>query len=463
MTSQKIPEEWQDAKRAAFLMKEFRPREANPEGYDDKMSFWVRNILRWSSQDNVVMTPASVREAFVREGIPPDNSCIKHVLNHMMREGKLVKKSLFQQELKTRQSSRSSWVSWGVSLATKPLSWGVSYLTATPELQDGQEGSWIPDDEELVNPEQVKIIADSIFNQLNNKSKKVFNWLEVQQSSPSTSSEVLSLALQYLNADSRAVTLEDCDQKLVKIASSSFTKTEIGLARLESARQVIQSEVKQIGSQMESLKEEARSALKDKNMTVAKQLLKRKKRLENLQSNKESQLDNIDLLIRQLADSDSQDAILRSYQEAAQVLKSVQTSTPVLESDKIICNLEDALHSYNELSHDMSRVLDPNGDLDHGDLEQELNDILNEETTSELKMQPTVRTQGRSEEKDVSIQSETSTKEGNNRKTTQEEDFDQLLGRLEKLRRPTHSPDDSSIENTESQQHRNKIPLFSHK
>ena len=430
------PEEFQDAKRAAFLMKEFRPREANPEGYDDKMSFWIRNITRWSCQNNVILTPKSVREAFVREGIPPDNSCIKHVLNHMMHEGKIVKRNVFEQELRDRITSRSSWTSWGVSLVKKPFSWGVSYMTSSPGNQDGQEGTSMPDQEEFVNPEEVKALSESLFRQLDKKGKQVFTWNEILSVPCNLSHEVLELVILHLSAESKAVVLEDNGRKLVKIAPSNpcFTKTEVGLSRLESAQQLIEDEVTHIESQMEGLQQEARNAVKEKNQKLGLQLLRKKKRLESLLIHKNAQLENIDVLIRNLSDSDSQDAILRSYQEAAEVLKSAQKSTFVQNADKTLSSLEDALQSYNDLNLDMSRIIDPSGDFDQSDLEKELQDIVSES--------PSPSSSAQKEEQQTTHKTviASSTLASNNREVSEEE-FDQLLGRLERLKQPSHPLD----------------------
>lgn len=434
-------------------MKEFRPKEANPEGYQDKMSFWVRNISRWSCQGNIILTPASVRIAFVREGIPPDDSCIKHVLHHMMHEGRLVRKTLFLQNLKERQEVASSWTTWGLSLVRKPVSWGVSFLTSSSsstESPDGHEGSWMSDQEEFVDVEGIKTLSHLIFKQLSATGKQVFTWMEVKSLTPSLSSDVVQLVFLVLSAEGRAVILEDCGLKLVKISSSnaSFTQTEVGLCRLESARELIERDIRQIGAQIHSLKQEARNAVKDKNVSVAKQLLKRKKRLEDLLTMKESQLDNIDVLMRQLSDSDSQEAILRTYKEAADVLKSVQKSPGLREADKTLSDLEDVILCYNELNLDMSRVIDATSDSDAIALEDELTDILKEEVHREGVF-PASRRKYPTERE--TLDDEASGERNSTNSSNHEEDFNQLLGRLEKLRQPTHSLDQDQNEGVKKQ------------
>src|SRR5256885_15609696 len=117
-----------------------------------------------------------------------------------------------------------------------------------------------------------------------------------------------------------------------------------------------EAEIKQIERQMESLKEEARAAVKQDNKICARQLLKRKKRFEMLLAKKGGQLDNIEVLIRQLEDSDSQDVVLQSYQEAAEVLRSLQKKTAP-DADQTIADLEEAIHATNDLTLDLSRVI----------------------------------------------------------------------------------------------------------
>ena len=320
-------------------------------------------------------------------------------------------------------------------------------MTSSPGNQDGQEGTSMPDQEEFVNPEEVKALSESLFRQLDKKGKQVFTWNEILSVPCNLSHEVLELVILHLSAESKAVVLEDNGRKLVKIAPSnpSFTKTEVGLSRLESARQLIEDEVTHIESQMEGLQQEARDAVKEKNQKLGLQLLRKKKRLESLLIHKNAQLENIDVLIRNLSDSDSQDAILRSYQEAAEVLKSAQKSTFVQNADKTLSSLEDALQSYNDLNLDMSRIIDPSGDFDQSDLEKELQDIVSES--------PSPSSSAQKEEQQTTHKTviASSTLASNNREVSDEE-FDQLLGRLERLKQPSHPLDSLDERNKERKQ-----------
>lgn len=369
------PEEWSDPKRASFLMREFRAREANPDGYDDKLSFWVRNINLWSRNARPCFSIRDVREAFARDGIPPDYACIDHVFRHLISKGSLQRKSELEKLLKQRSSGGDSWTSWGLSLITRPVSWSLSLIASSSEYD-----TVIKEQEEFVNVESLKRSAELLINELTKTGKQIFRFNEVANCEvvQRLNTNVLDLVLLSLAADKRLILLEDCGRKLIKIGENpTFSNSEVGLQRLEVARELIEGEIKQIERQMESLKDEARAAVRQDNKIFARQLLKRKKRFEMLLAKKGGQLDNIDVLIRQLEDSDSQDVVLQSYQEAAEVLRSLQKKTPP-DADQTIADLEEAIHATNDLTLDLSRVIDPL-DSKEDELEEELSEILGNE------------------------------------------------------------------------------------
>ena len=59
-----------------------------------------------------------------------------------------------------------------------------------------------------------------------------------------------------------------------------FTQSEIGLMRLESAKEFVESDIRIMEGSLEGLKKEARDSLKEGNRMKAKQILRKKRRLE---------------------------------------------------------------------------------------------------------------------------------------------------------------------------------------
>lgn len=385
-----VPDEWADAKRAKYLMADFRPRAANPEGYDAKMAFWKRSIAAWSSSNSVIcLSVPQVRQAFARDGSLPSESCIKQVLCSMLQDDEIRPLQDVQQML-TERITASSWSSsWtrGMGLMSKPLSWGWKYLTSSSTSAEESAADRIDSEQIFVKMTCLAEGADRLFRELTSNmmsDKQIRKFSEVAETCAATgfSDSDIQLLLLYLQSEKKACVIDDCGTRLVKIGdAAAFTQLELGLFRLESAKELLEKDVRQIEAAISSLKEEARNAINNNNRSQATQLLRRKKRLQNLLMNKESQLDNIHVLLQQMSDSDSNVMILQSFQQAADVLKALQSgSVTATDVDRTMMDVEDVVQSAASLQSDLSRAIDP--DLDDG-LEQELQQILQSEPVTD--------------------------------------------------------------------------------
>lgn len=409
-----LPDEWNDPKRAKFLMSEFRSRAANPEGYDAKLAFWTRHITAWSSASSVpCFSIADVRQSFARDGVQPDVACIKRVLSHMLITDQIRPRRQVEQMLSQRVGwSRWSVVSRGLGLVTKPLSWGWSYLTSSHGSETEPVDDHILSEELFVHMSSLSETADRLFREVTRSEKQILRFSELTETGTGTrlSQSDMELLVQHLQSEGKACVIEDCGTRLVKFGDeASFSQMELGLYRLESAKELIEKDIRQIESEMSSLKEEARQALRNNNRSQATQMLRRKKRLEHLLVNKESQVDNIIVLLQQMSDSDSNALILQCFQQAADVLKKIQSAgNPVGDLDATMLEVEDAVQAATSLQTDLSRSIDPFTDLDSG-LDQELAEIL---------------------------QDSVSEKDEDPEKAEKTDDMDALMVRLERLRSP---------------------------
>lgn len=386
-------------------MSEFRPRAANPEGYDAKMSFWKRNIASWSTACSVLsFSVADVRQAFARDGIQPDDACIRRVLSNMLAAEDIRTRPQVEQTL----SQRAGWSSWsvvsrGLGLVTKPLSWGWSYLRSSGGSED--DADVIADSEQVfVHMSGLTEAADRLYREVTRSQKPIRRFSELADAAAGkqVSDSDMELILLQLQSERKACVIVDCGTRLVKMGDDvSFSPLELGLYRLESAKELIEKDIRQIESEMNSLKEGARQALRQNNRSQASQMLRRKKRLEHLLVNKESQVDNIVVLMQQMSDSDSNVMVMQCFQQAADVLKKIQSVDPS-DLDQTLLDVEDVVHAATSLQSDISRTIEPFVDLDSG-LEQELDEILN------------------------------SPEKGAGAKT---DEVDELMARLEKLRSP---------------------------
>lgn len=371
------PDEWKDGKRMKYLMTDFRSRDANPEGYDDKMSFWKRSILKWSSSHPSVaeFSLKSVCDSFEKDGQAPSVGLLRTVLGVMVARNEVMKRDQYKEML--MKSCNEGWVSWGMGLAVRPISWGINTLIGSSSLAPTDQSSLHPDDI-LINPEVIDSLARELYSKYKDSPLLKYDTLEEKvKREEGMKGSLFELVLLKLQCEKRIAITEDCNMKLIKFGSRPvFTQSEIGLVRLESAKEVVESDIRIMESSLEGLKKEARDSLKEGNRVKAKQILRKKRRLEVQIRKRESQLDNIDFLLEQLVDCESHPTILTALKAAADILKAHESKYDEISST--LNEVEDVVSAHQEIASDLSRTFDKSM-MSELELEEELNELLLEE------------------------------------------------------------------------------------
>lgn len=99
----------------------FRPKELNPEHYEQKMQFWKDMIEGYCDyKGSSTVTISELKEVFRRKGTSP--YCLQTVFDQMTQEAKLINKQSFM------EVPEKTWSGWALSMVTKPLSWGFGKL-----------------------------------------------------------------------------------------------------------------------------------------------------------------------------------------------------------------------------------------------------------------------------------------------------------------------------------------------
>ena len=79
-----LPDDWKDDVRMNFLFSVFRPRTANPEGWDAKLKFWINFVQNVCLKSEVsVINLTLLRSALERKGNYPQ--CLDVVLENMYK------------------------------------------------------------------------------------------------------------------------------------------------------------------------------------------------------------------------------------------------------------------------------------------------------------------------------------------------------------------------------------------
>ena len=146
--------------------------------------------------------------------------------------------------------------------------------------------------------------------------------------------------LLYFLYHKKVIVIEEKGLKLIKFGDNpQFSDFDIGLARLEAAKSLVEDDILKVEEEMEKCRNEAKAVLKEGNRFKAKALLRRKKRFEDILLKKEGQLDNIMFMFDQMLDVDSHKMIINAYNNCAEVLKLAQSKHADLSST--MANIEE--------------------------------------------------------------------------------------------------------------------------
>lgn len=434
--------------RSGTFFAPFRSRSANPEGFDSKMKLWINAVEEYSVLNKkLIISLKDIHQTFVSDtGVHPDKECIRLVLSEMKRRARLVplatlKTSTFWSSSRTTPLidnfiDPKGWLGWGVKkLVYDPASWALSNL-----IVSGQDQAYsdltdmsIQDTMKFVSRKSLHELSQNLFTELVRISKaekqSCFEWQHLFElitpimntiidANPGKElSEMLDILMEYLAVSGHVAIRIDNDAKLVKIACPDepredevkITQKDVAVARLLRAKELLTSDADKYHDQAQRAKQEALESYKKNELAKAKSLLRSHKRLSACASQKESQLTNVEILLEQLENTDSNMMILKAYKDGAEALRmanvNLENNTSVL--DEMYDVTAEARHlneEMNQMLHDISCVSQALGDTTREDLEAELNAYIEADSQSQLIGKP------KTPKKDTSLaQGETST------------------------------------------------------
>lgn len=372
-----LPEIWTDSKRLSVLFTEFRSREANPEGWDSKMMFWINSINRWSKERLVIkFNIEKIRSAFERNSTLPQVKCIQLVLSEMKRRKLIVSKEEFFKEIDNCQNQ--SWAKWGLNmLVYKPFSMVSSILVSDNDDSISEEMDYkITTEIEFINLQTLQWISNEIDSIGKDSIDNVVTFDDFYaqcNEKLNIDIESFELAILQLQYENKLKYIVDNKIKLIKFGPNAvFTEYDLGTMRLDAAKAILEKEIQKLEDEMEKCKDEARIAVREKNTNKAKSILRRKKRLENKIIEKETQMDNIDVLLEQIINAKSHKQVLQAFQKASDALRATQINEN--DAETIITDVEDTLELVSNINADISTPL---ATIDV-DVEEELENLLND-------------------------------------------------------------------------------------
>ena len=123
------PPEWSDRERMHYLLAPIPPNKALTVN-DSKITFWS-NLIKSSSRElrRPVFTERELLTRLKWNQVSP--SCLSFVIESMERAGEITRVSEIRQSV-DQGSSAVGWLSWGVGVIRKPVSWAMkNYLPSS--------------------------------------------------------------------------------------------------------------------------------------------------------------------------------------------------------------------------------------------------------------------------------------------------------------------------------------------
>jgi hypothetical protein len=187
----------------------------------------------------------------------------------------------------------------------------------------------------------------------------------------------LEMILMYLQSKNVCTLFKEGSIRLVKFGdNATIDQRDCALFRLRVTKNEILKQIEDTESEIEQTLEKAREQVRNGNKFKAKQLLRRKQRLEMFWDKQQKIYDTIEASESKIQQTDSNKLVVETMNDFTAVYKDIQPNLEDVQSlqenmDEIV-EKED---KYNQAIDLLSKV---NGQTDDADLERELNEILDD-------------------------------------------------------------------------------------
>lgn len=384
----KIVETWREDAVMSVFNYHFRPREVDPEHYDQKMRFWkemIENYCEYKGSSSFSIQ--ELKEVFKRKGTSP--YCLDTVVNQMIADGNAQDKSTFM------MSPRKTWGQWTVDVfISKPVSWTFN------KLKERVVGN-------AINPETVFVSNTAVQNQAKLLQEHVCNvhsynniismdeLMKNADDIEGLSKDGILMALQYMiKVDKSVYTEEDQSSNVAgsrhhKLLMKFYmpgkrvepiTELERAVYNLESTERFLIETIDKKENDLNKILVQVRNCLKDGKKQLAKTYLRKKHMLENDLTKTVNTLDNIQALLQRVHNSKSDKDILQTYKMGAEGIKHVfaESGMNIDNVYDVIEDMKEVFENEEELQNAISSPLRGTYDVDDSMLEAELMDLIND-------------------------------------------------------------------------------------
>ncbi|KAI0986441.1 hypothetical protein GJ496_002457 [Pomphorhynchus laevis] len=387
-----VDKEWNDDMRMDVLFAPFRDRQLNPVHYDSKMKFWYKAIVDWMrDHDQLQFDSSEIVEVFLRKGKLP--KCLDEVITNLLKEGKAISKSALLNN--TLCTSYGDYI-WSL---LRMLAYPITLVSSNQSNKDDEH----TENTCFIILELCAEKCDKLFDVLNeeryspnntqvftmDRFKKYANTIGVK-------SKDLEIFTAYLTQKGKArkFQLENTTRQVLKLALNennstinALTDVENSAILLEDLECKLEREVSEIDTKISSLLAAARKSIGENKKSSALRCLRQKKSLEIAREKKETTLANVQTMLHELLQSDSNKSILEAYSTSTEALKKLSQTgeLSVEKAEDIMDEMNETINEQMDLTEALSKTIAPSIQ-DNFDLEQELADLLEDQEIDDLKL-----------------------------------------------------------------------------
>lgn len=187
----------------------------------------------------------------------------------------------------------------------------------------------------------------------------------------------LELILMYLQSKDQCALFKEGAIKLVKFGENAkIDQRDSALFRLRVTKNEILKQIEETETEIDQTLEKAREQVRAGNKFKAKQLLRRKQRLEMFYDKQQKIYDTIEASETKIQQTDSNKLVVETMNDFAAVYKVIQPNLDDVQS--LQENMDEIFEKEDKYNHALDKLSKVNGQADDAELERELNEILDE-------------------------------------------------------------------------------------
>ncbi|XP_078488149.1 charged multivesicular body protein 7-like [Ciona intestinalis] len=394
---------WNDEQRMNFLFSAFPPDPShNPAHWKSKLDFWRTLIMDLCVQNNrMKVTLDTVSSWVARDDRKPMGL---HVVWEDLKQSKeFVPASEYAQDL----SRNSTWLGWGLNwMVRKPTTW-ITGKVFSPLKGKGDLGS-----QRYICMKSLHKMCDLVLERVHQEKQKedhpnktyIYSYKQLQAltSDIVTGTDCLDLVILTLeNKKSASVYMPEPTaaagtsspsnqvKRYIKFAAPSETtaqpvgEVDLGILELEESEKVLEKEITLLYKEQTKLVNLCRESIRNKQRVLAKNYLRKKRRLTVVLDKKDASLSNVQQLLERIHQCKTDMLVVETYKAGIEMYKKLKD-----EGGLNIDAVEDTMNDLGDMiaeQDDISSIMATpvsESEFSNDELEQELNDLLSEDIST---------------------------------------------------------------------------------